>query len=418
MTAAPVAAASLVSAPPVTTPLVTTPAVTTPLGPAPIVFMGLLGWDSHNAEELQLVCQMARRGHPVVYLAPLGVRDPGLRGLGDGLRRLRRRAPRRRLPPGVHPAALAVLPGRTFGPIVQLNQRLVRWRLAAVLRSAAVERPILWLRLPTPELVDGIDALRPRAVVYERIDDYAAYPQYAAADRDRLRRYEERLVARADLVITLTATVAERLPPRARPSCRTCVVPLGVDLDSFGRPPGPVPPDLARLPRPRLGVVAGLDERVDLDLLAHLAAAEPGWSVVLVGPAPAVRGDRAPPPVPPNVHLLGRKPYELVPEYLAGLDVCLIPYRRTRWTEGCFPAKLLEYLASGRPVVATDLPALAPYATVVDLAPDAASFLAACRRAVLDADPTRVARRRAVAAAESLHARCATLDELLGSLPA
>lgn len=385
---------------------------------APLLFMGLLGWDSHNQEEVQLVRHMARRGHPVLYLAPLGLRDPGPRQLAAALRRWRRNPGAPHSATGVRTARVVVLPGRECGPVAWLNRRLVRRRLRDALRAAAIQQPILWLRLPTPELVDEIEALRPRAVVYERIDDYAAYPQYAAADRDRLRRYEQRLVARADLLVTLTATAAERLP---LPSRRSHVVPLGVDLDHFGRAAERVPPDLAQLPRPRLGLVGGLDQRVDLAVLHRLAAAEPTWSIVLIGPVARDTDPRRLGALP-NVHVLGARPYALVPDYLAGLDVCLIPYRRTRWTEACFPAKLLEYLASGRAVVATDLPALAPYAPEVELARDSADFLAACRRAVRDVDgdrdSPRAARRRAVAAAHSLDARCDILDELLGSLVA
>ena len=379
---------------------------------APVVFMGLLGMDSHNREEAELVRHLAARGHLVLYLTPLGVRDVGPRDLLTGLRRLRRSG---RLAPGVagvHSASLLVLPWRALRPVAWLNRLLVRWQLAWALRSLAVERPIFWLRLPTPELVDQTDALGARGVVYDCIDNYAAYPQYDEVERERLAHYERRLVARADLLVTLTASVAARFPEAAE---RTHVVPLGVDLDLFGRPPGLVPADLERLPRPRLGLVGGLDGRVDFDLLHRLAVAEPTWSLVLIGP---LAGGIDPGPMArlPNVHFLGPRDYEMVPDYLTGLDVCLIPYRRTAWTVGVFPAKLHEYLATGQPVVAVDLPGLAPYAGAIELASDADGFIAACRRAVDERDPAPAARRRAIAASHSLEARCCILDDLIRSL--
>jgi glycosyltransferase involved in cell wall biosynthesis len=106
-----------------------------------------------------------------------------------------------------------------------------------------------------------------------------------------------------------------------------------------------------------------------------------------------------------------------VPTYLAALDVCLIPYRRTTWTAGCFPAKLLEYLASGRPVVATDLPGLAPYADVINLASDPRLFVAACRRVVGEDSEAAARQRRTLAHAASLQARCDVLEQLMASLP-
>ncbi|MDQ3700490.1 MAG: glycosyltransferase, partial [Chloroflexota bacterium] len=314
----------------------------------PIVFMGLMGLDSHNREEEQLVRRLVERGHPLLYLPPLGVRDAGWGDLLLGLRRMRRAGRTANVAPGLRVARLLVLPWRGRRPVAWLNQRLVRWRLAQALGTLTVERPVLWLRLPTPELVDQLPQLGARAVVYDCMDDYSAYPHYRAPERRRLQEVEQRLVAQADLVVTLTEAIAGRFPTATD---RVRIVPLGVDLERFGHSMGAEPVDLAQLPRPRLGMVGGLDGRIDLDLLYRLATAEPHWSIVLIGPR--LGGLNVGPLADlSNVHLLGPRPYENVPEYLAGLDVCLIPYRRGSWADGCFPTKLHEYLAVGRPVVA------------------------------------------------------------------
>jgi glycosyltransferase involved in cell wall biosynthesis len=356
---------------------------------------------------------LAGLGHPLLYLTPLGVRDVGLKDLFVGLRRVWRAgrfAKGRR--PGLHSSSLLVLPWRGLPPVAWISRAIVRWQLARALRSVSHERPVYWLRLPTPELVDQIQALGARGVVYDCIDNYSAYPQYGEAERARLAQYEHRLAARADLVVTLTTSVAARFPEVAK---QTHVVPLGVDLEVFGRPSGPIPADLDPLPRPRLGLISSLDERVDFDLLCQLATAEPAWSIVMIGP---VRAGVDPGPITrmPNVHFLGPRPYETMPHYLAGMEACLIPYRRTEWTDGIFPTKLFEYLMMGCPVVATDLPGLAPYGDVIELTSDADDFIAACRRAVADCDPTAAARRRALATQHSLEARCRALHALVCSL--
>jgi glycosyltransferase involved in cell wall biosynthesis len=339
------------------------------------------------------------------------VRDPSPRQWLTGLQRLRR-GRRLRLPSaGVRTAALLVLPWRRLRPVAQLNRWLVRWQLARALRRLAIEQPVLWLRLPTPELVDQLNALPVRAVVYECIDDYSAYPHYRAAERSWLRSCEQRLVASADAVVALSERVAARFPEAA---ARTRVLPLGADLADSRRATGPSA-ELADLPRPRLGLVGGLDERVDFDLLRRLSLAVPTWSVILIGPALDGAGVRRVADLP-NVHLLGPRAHELVPSYLAALDVCLLPYRRTPWTDGCFPAKLPEYLASGRPIVATDLPALAGYHEVVEITRTAAAFVDACRRLATDGDPVGARRRQAVAAAYSLGTRCQAIDDLLAVL--
>lgn len=380
---------------------------------APVVFMGLLGLGSHNQEEARLVRRFVDHGHPLLYLRPLGVREPRPSEVAGRLLSIARPGPAG--PPqadGVAAEDLRVLPGRWLGPTATLNRALVFRQLQARLRALDMERPVLWLRLPTPELVWQLDAFRPRAVVYECIDAYRFYPRYGPADRARLALAESRLVARADLVVCLSKVVAAGLGSQPE---RTHVVPLGVELERFTQPL-PIPADLARLPRPRLGLVGGLDERVDADLLARLARSHPDWSLVLVGPAEAWR-ERSRLGALPNVHLLGRRPYEQVPAYLAGLDAGLIPYRHGGWADGSFPAKLFEYLAAGLPVVATNLPALRPFGEQVELAADADDFVLGVERALASDSRDAAAERRGLAARHTLGLRYQHLHDLLAALP-
>jgi glycosyltransferase involved in cell wall biosynthesis len=78
------------------------------------------------------------------------------------------------------------------------------------------------------------------------------------------------------------------------------------------------------------------------------------------------------------VFLLGRKPVEEVPAYVRGFDVGLMPYQRTLETLHISPLKLYEYLALGKPVVSTDIPAAIRCAEHVAIAGDAAEFEKAC----------------------------------------
>src|SRR6185295_8836829 len=79
----------------------------------------------------------------------------------------------------------------------------------------------------------------------------------------------------------------------------------------------------------------------------------------------------------PNLRLLGQKPYATLPAYCRGMDVGIIPFRRSALTVRANPLKLREYLAAGLPVVSTPLPEVARYEGLVRLAPDLDAFLAA-----------------------------------------
>jgi glycosyltransferase involved in cell wall biosynthesis len=135
--------------------------------------------------------------------------------------------------------------------------------------------------------------------------------------------------------------------------------------------------------RPTAGYVGVLDERLDLGLVAGLAAALPDWEVQMVGPVAKI--DPVELPTGPNIRYLGAQPYERLPEIMAGFDVALMPFALNEATRSISPTKTLEYLAAGLPVVSTRVAdVVASYAGVVDLQDDAAGFAAACRGVVLD----------------------------------
>ena len=57
----------------------------------------------------------------------------------------------------------------------------------------------------------------------------------------------------------------------------------------------------------------------------------------------------------PNVHWLGRKKYIQLPTYLAHFTAAIIPFKLEELTHATSPLKLFEYMAGGKPVVATPM---------------------------------------------------------------
>ena len=86
----------------------------------------------------------------------------------------------------------------------------------------------------------------------------------------------------------------------------------------------------------------------------------------------------------PNVHLMGHRPYDALPAYIKGFDVALIPYRLNEYTRNCFPIKFFEFLATGKPVVISPLPALREFHDAVYVARDAAELELRCAEALAD----------------------------------
>jgi len=222
------------------------------------------------------------------------------------------------------------------------------------------------------------------------MDELSAFAGAPRALRDR----EAELMFRADLVLTGGQSLYEAkrgLHPNVH------AFPSSVDVKHFARARGaqsePEDQTNASIPRPRIGYFGVIDERMDMDLVRGVAEARPDWQLVFVGPTCKI--DPASFPTLPNVHRLGRKAYEELPEYVAGWDVAILPFARNESTRFISPTKTPEYLAAGKPVVSTSIrDVVRPYgkenlARIADSVPD---FVAAIEAAMAEDEESRIRR--------------------------
>jgi glycosyltransferase involved in cell wall biosynthesis len=163
--------------------------------------------------------------------------------------------------------------------------------------------------------------------------------------------------SRSQVVFATTSGSYERQLAR---NPETHLVRNGADFAHFAHANGAAP-ELHALSGPVVGFAGNLtSEKVDFDLIEAVARARPEWSVVLVGPAAEdARAGLERASKLPNVHVLGFRPYDVLPSYVGGFAVGLIPYRTTAYTRNCSPLKVFEYLAAGKAVVASGVPELA-----------------------------------------------------------
>jgi glycosyltransferase involved in cell wall biosynthesis len=246
-----------------------------------------------------------------------------------------------------------------------------------------------------PEFADAVK-LVPHDFCCYHIDD-----EYSFTDHDVPNSpIELDLIRSADHVIVHSRTL---LAKKGGINPRTSLIPNGVAFDAFARP-AVEPPDLASIPRPRIGYVGYLKRQLDWPLMQALADRHPAWSFVLVGPIaphPDLRPELDALARRPNVHFLGAKDVATLAAYPQHFDVCTMPYRLTADGHYIFPLKLHEYLASGRPTVGTPIASLLDFADVVTIARTVDEWSAGIQ-ALLDpaaSAPGAVERRRAVARA-------------------
>jgi UDP-galactopyranose mutase len=263
---------------------------------------------------------------------------------------------------------------------------LMRPLLPQLLADHGIEKYGAWFY--TPLALPLLPSLDPALVIYDCMDALDAF-LFAPP---RLQQREAELLEAADLVFTGGPSLYRRLQGRHR---NVHCFSSSVDAAHFARAKllPPEPTDQKSIPHPRLGYFGVIDERIDLPLLDALAAHRPDWQIVMVGPV--VKIDEESLPRHPNLHYLGQKPYAELPAYLAGWDVCLLPFARNESTRYISPTKTLEYMAAERPIVSTPITDVAePYGNIVYLGGSAEAFIARCEQALLENEQERTRRVR------------------------
>jgi UDP-galactopyranose mutase len=242
----------------------------------------------------------------------------------------------------------------------------------------------------TPMAVTIARALNPHVIVYDCMDELSSF-LHAPPE---LAQREKELFQCADAVFTGGPSLY-RAKRRFHPYVHC--FPSSVDVKHFASANSiPEAREQARMPHPRLGFFGVIDERMDLEILRHLAVSRPQWQIVIVGPVAKI--DRSSLPHGPNLRYVGQQGYHDLPSYLAGWDVCLMPFALNDATRLISPTKVLEYMAAERPIVSTSIPdVIGPYGQIVHLGDGPDGFLAACERALSEPERERAARRRRAA---------------------
>lgn len=271
------------------------------------------------------------------------------------------------------------LPYSSFAKTI--NRALLRWSLRRQARKLGMSRPQLWTFLPN--VADVVGQLDESVVVYYCTDEWSAF---SYLDGGKMAAMERDLLRKADLCLatghTLVASKKQYNP-------NTFLASHGVEYHRFAKALAPettVPEDIAGLPHPVIGFFGLLHEWVDLKLIAEVARSHREWSVVLIGdvcvPLDGVREL-------PNVHVLGRRPYETLPAYCKGFHAGIIPFVVSDLSRAVNPIKLREYLSAGLPVVSTDLPEVKACSDLCSVAHGPEEFIASLEHALRDDTPAK-----------------------------
>jgi glycosyltransferase involved in cell wall biosynthesis len=377
-----------------------------------IVCAGTADWDAELwTNQQHLMTRLATRNR-VLFIESLGLRRPAAapRDVRRAVGRLRKAVAGQRHLNNLDVLSPIVLPFHGSRSARMVNRRLLPRAVSRAAERLDIRSPLLWAY--APQAIELVEVLRPSLCIYHCVDDVAAQAGVHAAS---FRAAERRYVDRADLILASSRTLERRL--RALSGRDVVYAPNVADVELFSTAtlPGPTDRALAALPEPRIVFTgAVVATKLDLELLDELARLRPQWSIALVGPVGAgdPRTDVSRLRARPNIHLLGLRPYQVLPSVLRGAAAAIIPYRLNALTASVFPMKVYEYLAAGLPVVSTPLPSVAGVEGIT-FAADGAAMAAALDALLEDTGAGRRRRQAELARGHSWDDRLAEVDSAL-----
>jgi glycosyltransferase involved in cell wall biosynthesis len=262
--------------------------------------------------------------------------------------------------------------------------------------------------MPAPAMLGAFDEV---AVIYDCMDELS---QFRFAHPDLVRR-ERLLMNSADVVFTGGRKLCES---KSRLHSNVHFLGCGVDAEHFGRARDPrtaIPVDIRAIREPGVrvaGYYGVIDERLDYDLIDRLARADPALHVVMVGPTAKI--DPATLPQHHNLHWLGPRSYNLLPAYVRGFDVCIMPFALNEATEYINPTKTLEYMAAGRPIVSTAVAdVISNFTPVVRVARNASDFVRGVVVDAHEANALRIADGIGMAGASTWESVVSAMNDLM-----
>lgn len=383
--------------------------------------IGQQGWDlglGSNAHNLAAEFSLA---HKVVYINPpldlktllRGWRDPKIRYRLKVLLGLRKGSMKVAKNLWVYtPAALClsvnwIRSARLFRFFTRLNNHLFASRIRRITEQAGFEEYLLFNDSLIYLGLDLKEMLQPEKYLYYIRDNMVGTGYF----RYHGPATEAELMRKADVVVANSEFLADYA---AAHNPHSYYVGQGCDLRLFDAAAEPAEPaDLAAVPHPRVGYVGYLtSDRLDLALLIRLAQAKPEWNFVFVGPEDTPFQTSVLHQLP-NVHFLGAKPGGTLPAYLQHFDVCLNPQVVNELTVGNYPRKIDEYLAMGKPVVATWTRTMQMFRQQVYLASSLAGYLELIEKALAEDRPESRQARIAFAKSHTWAASVALISQAL-----
>ncbi len=237
-----------------------------------------------------------------------------------------------------------------------INDSFILLWIHLLFKKQDIKEPLLFYYEPRYSSLIG--KLNEKMVVFDLIDDKLSFSNVPSW----MKTYLDRLIGKGNIVFVASSYLKEKIAEQREYNVH--LIGNGVDVDLFNKAMTdiPVPADIKNIKEPIIGYVGALDDWVDFKIIESIAREYPDYSIVLVGPQFSnVKDSINSLKDLPNIFILGKKPYIMLPNYLRSFDACIIPFKINDLTLSSNPIKFYEYIAAGKCVISTNLPEINVY---------------------------------------------------------
>ena len=367
-----------------------------------VVVLPVFEFDFRYQRPQQLASQFAMAGHRVFWISPSRMSsNSGYKAIG--------------LQPNIWEIHLScAIPNLYNGVLDNEAVATLSNSLKHLYQDQAISESVAVLQFPFWRQVGArLKQEHGAKVLYDCIDHWDTFPQLG----EFARAEEGKLAAEADI---LSVTAVSLFDKHARRGLNPVLVRNGADFEFFHTPLSNS--ELDDIPRPIVGYFGAIADWFDFDLVRRAATDRPSYSFVLIGglglEENVVGGEVGKLRGLKNVHLLGHKNYDRIPSYLRQFDACMIPFRLNEVTMATDPVKLYEYLSQSKPVVATAMAELEPFADLIYIGRSQEEFIGHLDTAVNEKPAAMRDLRLEFARTNSWRARYQVLDAAaVGAFP-
>lgn len=337
----------------------------------------------------QLMSRLSEK-NKILYIETLGTRRPQF-NFSD-VSRITKRLFSQKKTSDAYRDSVSVLSPRIIPSHTNFFRKINSFLFAPILKKHIcknnIKNPIVWIY--NPYAVYYLDAIKdPSLIIYHCVDDLSAVP---GANKQEMIKAEEKLLKRSNIVFATANNLYEKCK-KINPNTflQTNVSDFNhfntVDKQEFEKPS-----QLENLKKPILMFSGNLARhKVDYKLIKYIALSRPDWTLVIIGPK--WEGDSSEEfesmTKIKNIKYIGYIAYLELPRYFKYADILFIPYVKNKATENVFPLKFYEYLATGKPVICTDLGSLQEKKGLIPLTDDHDQYVKECEKLLLSADENK-----------------------------